>query len=265
MKNKLLLYSLIIWEVFCILVIYGIGGSLAPWIWTIGIYVIAPIACIITIVEIIVILYRKFKKKKFYINLMILLLSLVASYPITVLFGISKLTYPRKETIVEEYSMEAPIEDGIYLGGKEYTSHAVWPSECYAYDIVKIPHDIGSTSCNDYGIYLAPVNSPVNGTVIAMVDTEEDILPNSKDFTSSLGNYIVIEIEETKTYLILAHLEKDSSCVDVGDLVHKGMLLANVGNSGTTSEPHLHMQHQKQNPLTQKLSIVAEGLPIVIE
>lgn len=50
--------------------------------------------------------------------------------------------------------------------------------------------------------------------------------------------------------------------VSVGDHVTKGMYIAKVGNSGTTSEPHLHIQHQRNNPMNMKFAICSEGLPI---
>lgn len=69
-------------------------------------------------------------------------------------------------------------------------------------------------------------------------------------------------MEETGTYFILAHLEKGSVNVSVGDYVEQGMLIGKVGNSGTTSEPHLHIQHQRNNPIDMKIAICAEGLPV---
>jgi hypothetical protein len=38
------------------------------------------------------------------------------------------------------------------------------------------------------------------------------------------------------------------------------MPLAHVGNSGSTSEPHIHIHHQRQDP-SQTL-LFAEGLPL---
>lgn len=39
------------------------------------------------------------------------------------------------------------------------------------------------------------------------------------------------------------------------------LFLAQVGNSGSSSEPHLHIHHQRQNP--SKVSIfLSEGLPL---
>ncbi len=41
--------------------------------------------------------------------------------------------------------------------------------------------------------------------------------------------------------VLLAHFKKGSIKVNVGDLVDTNTLLGNVGNTGNTSEPHLHM------------------------
>ncbi|MGL5354460.1 MAG: M23 family metallopeptidase, partial [Clostridium sp.] len=104
--------------------------------------------------------------------------------------------------------------------------------------------------------------SPVSGKIIGLENSEKDILPNQEEFNSLLGNYIFIEIESTGTYIIMAHFKKDSITVSVGDYVEEGAYLGKVGNSGTTSEPHLHIQHQRNNPMTMIFPTLSEGLPI---
>ena len=42
----------------------------------------------------------------------------------------------------------------------------------------------------------------------------------------------------------MAHLKHGSVTVRVGDVVRRGQPLAEVGNSGHTNEPHLHLQVQ---------------------
>lgn len=262
MKKKIALGCIILWEIISLGIIYGIGGEIAPWIWNANIFVIAPIACILLIAQLIITILRLIKHKKILWNLLFVTVTLIVSYPITILFGISTLTYPMHEKYSQSLIINSPITDGILFGGKDYKAHAVWPCECYAYDILKEPYGINSTNLTDYGIYLNDVACPVNGTIIAANDIEEDIEPNTDCFKSSLGNYIFIRVEKTGTYLILAHLEKNSINVSVGDYVTEGMIIAKVGNSGTTSEPHLHIQHQKNNPLQMKFLICSEGLPI---
>lgn len=265
MKKKIGICTLLIIEIFFIVSIYLIGGKIAPWIWSGCVFIVAPIATVALIIEIIIGIIRACKKKKIKWNILYIVITIIMAYPITILFGNSFLTYPTYENKDKSIEVINPVEDSILFGGKDYKTHAVWPSECYAYDILMEPYDINSNDLNDYGIYLADVYCPVSGKVIDLKNTEEDVLPNTEEFTSSLGNYIFIEIEETGTYLILAHLEKDSITVSVGDYVTKGMHIAKVGNSGTTSEPHLHMQHQRNNPMDMKFPICAEGLPIEFE
>jgi len=76
---------------------------------------------------------------------------------------------------------------------------------------------------------------------------------------------VYIQIEKTGTYLLLNHLKKDSVNVEVGDQVNVGDLIARVGNSGSTSEPHLHIHHQRKNPLEMWTPVFAEGLPLYFE
>ena len=57
------------------------------------------------------------------------------------------------------------------------------------------------------------------------------------------GNNIVTDIGGGR-YLMMAHLSPGSIQVKVGDHVKQGQPIARVGNSGNTTEPHLHIQAQ---------------------
>ncbi|RLL43963.1 M23 family metallopeptidase [Oceanobacillus piezotolerans] len=143
--------------------------------------------------------------------------------------------------------------------------HVTWASERWAYDLVMEPYDIGSMRNEDYGIWNKEVFSPVRGKVIGAYDGEADVEPNSEEFTSMAGNYVYIRIEETGTYLLLVHLKKDSVMVEAGDYVQPGDVIGRVGNSGSTSEPHLHIHHQRQDPTKMLYPTLAEGLPLFFE
>jgi murein DD-endopeptidase MepM/ murein hydrolase activator NlpD len=56
-----------------------------------------------------------------------------------------------------------------------------------------------------------------------------------------LGNHLVLELDDG-AYVALAHLRRGSLEVRVGDRVHSGQVIARCGNSGNSSEPHLHIQ-----------------------
>lgn len=56
-----------------------------------------------------------------------------------------------------------------------------------------------------------------------------------------LGNHVVLDHGEG-LYSAYAHLRRRSVLVGVGDRVRDGQVLGACGNSGNTSEPHLHFQ-----------------------
>lgn len=104
--------------------------------------------------------------------------------------------------------------------------------------------------------------APVSGIVVGVKDDEPDIEPGMEEFTSNYGNYIWIQPDGSDSYLILAHLRQGSIRVAENSRIELGMVIAQVGNSGTTSEPHLHIQYQKNDPRTLKQASCAEGLPL---
>ena len=69
------------------------------------------------------------------------------------------------------------------------------------------------------------------------------------------GNHIVLELKNGQ-YVFYAHIKPGSIKVKEGDLVKKGDVIANLGNTGNTSAPHLHL-HVMDSPLT----IGSNGLP----
>jgi len=107
-------------------------------------------------------------------------LCLILIYPVVFFLGIVPFGYPSK------------LEKDNY--------HVIWSSERWAYDLVMEPYGVGSDSLEDYGIWNKEVFSPVSGKVIGAYDSEEDVPPDTEEFLSAEGNYVFIQIEETKTY-----------------------------------------------------------------
>lgn len=56
-----------------------------------------------------------------------------------------------------------------------------------------------------------------------------------------LGNHVIVDHGDD-VFSAYAHLRRGSVRVAVGDRVEPGDLLGEVGNSGNTTEPHLHVQ-----------------------
>ena len=146
----------------------------------------------------------------------------------------------------------------------EANYHVIKPNERWAYDILIPPAEVKSSKLKDYGIYGARVMAPASGTVVSINNDEKDLVPGSDDFQSMAGNHIYLRLDETGTFLVLAHLKKGSIKVKEGQHVNEGEFLAQVGNSGSSSEPHLHIHHQRQDP--SKISMfLAEGLPLYFQ
>jgi murein DD-endopeptidase MepM/ murein hydrolase activator NlpD len=74
---------------------------------------------------------------------------------------------------------------------------------------------------------------------------------------NAAGNHVVLDLGG-REYALLAHLQKGSVPVRVGDTVKRGDTLGLCGNSGNSTEPHLHF-HLQDRP---KLFGDAIGLPV---
>ena len=68
---------------------------------------------------------------------------------------------------------------------------------------------------------------------------------------------------ESGTYLLIAHLKPGSVSVSERDEVLEGEAIGACGNSGNTSEPHIHIHHQRQDPKDRPLHF-PEGLPLYL-
>ena len=121
----------------------------------------------------------------------------------------------------------------------------------YALDIVGV-NGLGAraslfgnkSELTSYVIYGEPVYSPCEGKISAAVDGLPDLVPPARDPGNPAGNHVLIECSNFE--VLLAHLRQHSLQVSIGDAVAIGDRLGDVGNSGNTSEPHLHI-HAERN------------------
>jgi len=141
--------------------------------------------------------------------------------------------------------------------------HAAVPDQRWAYDLLVAPYFSGSPNLEDYGCYDVPVVAPVSGYVVSAHDGEPDATPGmlSNNTVAPTGNHVMIRMEETGTYLVIAHLKNGSVTVKTGETVTEGQVIGQCGNSGNTSEPHIHIHHQRQDPTVYPINF-AEGLPL---
>jgi murein DD-endopeptidase MepM/ murein hydrolase activator NlpD len=101
----------------------------------------------------------------------------------------------------------------------------------------------------DYFAFGREVLAPADGVVTDAIDGVRDNIPGSMNPYSALGNAVIIEHREREVS-VLAHLKLGSIKVKVGDKVKKGQVIALCGNSGNSSQPHLHY-HLQNTPIIQ--------------
>jgi len=123
----------------------------------------------------------------------------------------------------------------------------------------------------------APVLAPTAGTVVITHDGEEDhparrsqlsLLPYALSQGSRLragpaaiaGNHVIIAVGDKGPYVLLAHLRSGSVRVQTGSHVDAGHVLAQCGNSGNSTQPHVHLQATDTTHWSS-----ARGIPIAFD
>ena len=92
-----------------------------------------------------------------------------------------------------------------------------------------------------YRIWGRPVHAPCDGEVAHVVDDVADNAAFGTHRPYGVGNQVVIRTG-ADVYVVVGHLRCGSVRVRPGQAVRSGQLLAEVGNSGWTERPHVHMQ-----------------------
>ena len=164
-----------------------------------------------------------------------------------------------------------PLRDRRYYVGQGGNSpylnyHNTNTAQRYAIDVVALngagarARGIVPSSLAGYAIFGATVHSPCDGTVTTAVGDLPDRVPPAADRENLAGNHLVITCRGVK--ILLAHMQQGSLTVRAGERVVTGQSLGRVGNSGNTSEPHLHI-HAVPADAADVLS--APGVPLLFE
>jgi murein DD-endopeptidase MepM/ murein hydrolase activator NlpD len=167
--------------------------------------------------------------------------------------------------------LAAPVRGrwvAINAPGSAVPSHGVKAyGQAYAVDLLQpsagAPASIGwswrTRAPQSYACFGAPVLAMADGTVVHVTDlwrdhrsrdtwppliwmmTVEAFARELAGAWAVLGNHVIVRHDDD-TFSAYAHLRRGSVRVAAGDRVTTGQQLAEVGNSGNTSEPHLHVQ-----------------------
>jgi len=140
----------------------------------------------------------------------------------------------------------------------------------FAIDWVQLRED-GKTWAGDqlknesYRAYGADLLAVTDSTVVGVKDGIPENIPgaNSRAVPITLetvgGNYVILDLGKGR-YAFYAHVKPGTIRVKVGDKVKRGQVIGLLGNSGNSTEPHLHFHIADANaPLS------SEGLPFVFD
>jgi len=139
-----------------------------------------------------------------------------------------------------------------------------WRGQSRALDIVRITpfgrHVEGWQPADPtrYVTFGTPVLAPCKGEIARIVDRVQDMQVPELDPENIAGNYVAVDCGDF--FVVLAHLRQGSIQVRAGDSLEIGDKLGEMGNSGNSSEPHLHVHAQRGLPEEAPLS----GKPLAL-
>jgi hypothetical protein len=190
--------------------------------------------------------------------------------------GIVARTVPAAPTALV---LEPPLRGALYIAGDaccDSTRHVratlpldgqLFTSQRFAVDWEQLD-GVGRIYVGDpkkvdsYHVYGKQIHAVASGKVVAAFDGLDDQVPGalpSLPPEQADGNHVVLDLGDGR-YALFAHMRKGSVAVSAGQTVTAGQVLGLVGNSGNSSEPHLHFHvHDGPSPLA------SNGLPYLMK
>jgi hypothetical protein len=208
-------------------------------------------------------------------------------WPLLALLAVAFAVYLRLGTV-----RRPPVEVALPVSGRwlafnspadRVPSHHLHAyGQTYAIDLVHEPADgrrpgpawwPPARRPGDFPGFGRPVLAPAAATVVRAHDRERDHWTRTSPLGllylvaegtvrellgpgRILGNHVVLDLGGG-VYAALAHLRRGSVLVRAGDRVAAGQPLAACGNSGNSTEPHLHFQLMDHPSV-----LLAAGLPV---
>lgn len=210
--------------------------------------------------------------------------------PIQVVFGFGKegkigtfVVQPEPKEAPSEHldyqtkaALHLPFDDEwtVFWGGRTLAQnyHAAVADQRFAYDILIVKdgtsHAGEGRSNEDYYCFGRPLLAPAAGKVVVAVDGVADNVPGAMNPREAAGNHVIIDHGQGE-YSLLAHFRNGTLRVKAGQEVEAGAPLGECGNSGNSSEPHLHYHlqdspefHRGAGLPAQFLDYLADGAPV---
>jgi|KBSMisStaDraftv2_1062788.scaffolds.fasta_scaffold00208_20 Peptidase family M23 len=160
---------------------------------------------------------------------------------------------------------DGPINDSNHRRSIFAIDGQIYSPERFAIDWEKIGENNdtrngGSTRNENWWGWGEQILAVADGDITEAVDQFPDNVPRvlpSVTLDNIAGNHIILQISPNR-FVTYAHLQRRSIRVRVGEHVHRGDVLALLGNSGNSTGAHLHLQLTDRNSVLQ-----SQGVPFV--
>lgn len=197
---------------------------------------------------------------------------------------------PVRSSTIRETVLALPFT-GLWMAqnspARRVPSHGIdLLGQRYAIDFVAVDHHRRTAGRRDWRTLFAtepveryfgygrPVLAPADGVVVQVHDGEIDhagrrsqvaLVPYMLGQSARLrhgihaiaGNYLTIALRDSTAFVAMAHLRAGSIHAAVGERVSTGQRIAECGNSGNSTQPHVHLQVMDRADLT-----AAHGIPM---
>ena len=149
----------------------------------------------------------------------------------------------------------------VYWGGdtKELNYHVESQAQKNAFDIM-ITDGNGSThksdgkTNEDYYAFGKEIFAPCDGEIVLVVDGVKDNKVGEMNIFNVGGNMAILRTVQNE-YLVFCHFKHQSLKVKEGQQIKQGQLLGLCGNSGNSSEAHLHFHIQNVEDMNNATGI----------
>ncbi|MEQ6123810.1 DUF3887 domain-containing protein [Pseudotenacibaculum sp. MALMAid0570] len=158
-------------------------------------------------------------------------------------------TGPKLERNTTKMQLPFNEEWTVVWGGTtvEQNYHVAYNNQKYAYDILIMKDGksfkTDGKSNEDYYVFGKDIVAPCNAKVVQVITGVKDNIPGEMNPKQLTGNTVVLETAN-KEFILMAHFKQNSIVVKEGQEVKTGELLGQCGNSGNTTEPHIHLSLQ---------------------
>ncbi len=171
------------------------------------------------------------------------------------------------------WTPNGPTNDSIHRRSLIVLAGTVYFPEEYAVDWIRLGSDgagfSGDPSSNaNYFAYRSPIYAVADGTVVSARDgipentpvQDQPLKPAVPITLDTIAGNNVVEDLGNGVFALYAHLIPGTLKVSTGQTIHRGDLLGELGNSGNSTEPHLHFQL-----MDAPAALQANGVPFVFD